>query len=33
MDQTKEGGGSWPTGIFAITLFVEDLQAVFITIL
>ena len=27
MDQTKEGGGSWPTGIFAITLFVEDLQA------
>jgi catechol 2,3-dioxygenase-like lactoylglutathione lyase family enzyme len=27
MDQTKEGAGSWPTGIFAITLFVEDLQA------
>ena len=27
MDQTREGGGSWPTGIFAITLFVEDLQA------
>lgn len=26
MDQTKEGAGSWPTGIFAITLFVEDLQ-------
>ena len=26
MDQTNEGGGSWPTGIFAITLFVEDLQ-------
>ena len=27
MDQTTEGTGSWPTGIFAITLFVEDLQA------
>ena len=27
MDQTREGMGSWPTGIFAITLFVEDLQA------
>ena len=27
MDQTKEGAGSWPTSIFAITLFVEDLQA------
>ena len=26
MDQTKEGAGSWPTSIFAITLFVEDLQ-------
>ena len=25
MDHTKEGAGSWPTGIFAITLFVEDL--------
>ena len=28
MDQTKEGTGSWPKGIFAITLFVEDLQVV-----
>ncbi len=27
MDQTTEGAGSWPTNIFAITLFVEDLQA------
>ena len=27
MDQTTQGKGSWPTGIFAITLFVEDLQA------
>ena len=27
MDQTKQGTGSWATGIFAITLFVEDLQA------
>jgi len=27
MDKTKEGTGSWATGIFAITLFVEDLQA------
>lgn len=27
MDQVKEGAGSWITGIFAITLFVEDLQA------
>jgi catechol 2,3-dioxygenase-like lactoylglutathione lyase family enzyme len=27
MDQTTKGAGSWPTGIFAITLFVEDLQA------
>ena len=27
MDQTREGTGPWPTGIFAITLFVEDLQA------
>jgi catechol 2,3-dioxygenase-like lactoylglutathione lyase family enzyme len=27
MDQTTEGTGSWPAGIFAITLFVEDLQA------
>jgi catechol 2,3-dioxygenase-like lactoylglutathione lyase family enzyme len=27
MDQTTEGTGSWPTGIFAITLFIEDLQA------
>jgi catechol 2,3-dioxygenase-like lactoylglutathione lyase family enzyme len=26
MDQPKEGTHSWPTGIFAITLFVEDLQ-------
>jgi catechol 2,3-dioxygenase-like lactoylglutathione lyase family enzyme len=27
LDQTTEGAGPWPTGIFAITLFVEDLQA------
>jgi catechol 2,3-dioxygenase-like lactoylglutathione lyase family enzyme len=27
MDQTKEGASSWATNIFAITLFVEDLQA------
>ena len=27
MDQTTESAGSWPTSIFAITLFVEDLQA------
>jgi len=27
MDQTTEGASPWPTGIFAITLFVEDLQA------
>ena len=27
MDQTTEGANSWVTGIFAITLFVEDLQA------
>ena len=27
MDQTTEGAGSWATGIFAITLFVEDLHA------
>ena len=27
MDQTTEGASSWPTGIFAITLFVEDLPA------
>ena len=27
MDQTKQGTGSWATDIFAITLFVEDLQA------
>ena len=27
MDQTTDGAGPWPTGIFAITLFVEDLQA------
>jgi catechol 2,3-dioxygenase-like lactoylglutathione lyase family enzyme len=26
MDQTKEGTGAWPKDIFAITLFVEDLQ-------
>ena len=25
MDQTKEGASSWAKGIFAITLFVEDL--------
>jgi catechol 2,3-dioxygenase-like lactoylglutathione lyase family enzyme len=27
MDQTTEGTSSWPTNIFAITLFVDDLQA------
>jgi catechol 2,3-dioxygenase-like lactoylglutathione lyase family enzyme len=27
MDQTTQGAVSWPAGIFAITLFVEDLQA------
>ena len=27
MNQIKEGAGSWVTGIFAITLLVEDLQA------
>jgi catechol 2,3-dioxygenase-like lactoylglutathione lyase family enzyme len=27
MGHTEEGMGSWSTGIFAITLFVEDLQA------
>ena len=27
MGQNIEGTGAWPTGIFAITLFVEDLQA------
>ena len=27
MDQTTPGAGSWPTGLFAITLFVEDLPA------
>ena len=27
MDQTTKGAGPLPTGIFAITLFVEDLQA------
>jgi catechol 2,3-dioxygenase-like lactoylglutathione lyase family enzyme len=27
MDQATEGSGSWPTGIFAITLFIEDLLA------
>jgi len=27
MDQITEGTGSWPTGIFAVTLFVEDLPA------
>lgn len=27
MDQLKKGAGSWPAGIFAITLFVEDLPA------
>ena len=27
MDQTTKGANSWVTGIFAITLFVEDLQA------
>jgi catechol 2,3-dioxygenase-like lactoylglutathione lyase family enzyme len=27
MDQTTKGAGSWAKGIFAITLFVEDLQA------
>ena len=27
MDQIPQGNRAWPTGIFAITLFVEDLQA------
>jgi catechol 2,3-dioxygenase-like lactoylglutathione lyase family enzyme len=27
MDQTTQSTGSWTTGIFAITLFFEDLQA------
>jgi catechol 2,3-dioxygenase-like lactoylglutathione lyase family enzyme len=27
MNQTTEGASSWPTSLFAITLFVEDLQA------
>jgi len=27
MDQIEEGAGSWVTGIFAITLLVDDLQA------
>jgi len=27
MDQIKKGAGSWVTGLFAITLLVEDLQA------
>jgi catechol 2,3-dioxygenase-like lactoylglutathione lyase family enzyme len=27
MDQTTQGAVAWPTGLFAITLFVEDLQA------
>jgi len=27
MDQNKAGATSWATGLFAITLFVEDLQA------
>ena len=27
MDQTTADANSWPTSIFAITLFVEDLQA------
>jgi catechol 2,3-dioxygenase-like lactoylglutathione lyase family enzyme len=27
MEQATVGTGSWPAGIFAITLFVEDLQA------
>ena len=27
MNQISKGAGSWPTGIFAITLFVEDLPA------
>ena len=26
MEQTKGGTNSWPTGIFAITIFVEDLK-------
>jgi len=25
MNKNSKGAGSWPTGIFAITLFVEDL--------
>lgn len=27
MNQISKGTGSWPTGIFAVTLFVEDLPA------
>jgi catechol 2,3-dioxygenase-like lactoylglutathione lyase family enzyme len=27
MDQPTTGAGAWPTGIFAVTLFVEDLPA------
>ena len=27
MDQTNQDAGAWPLGIFAITLFVEDLPA------
>jgi len=27
MDQTNQDAGAWPAGIFAITLFVEDLPA------
>jgi catechol 2,3-dioxygenase-like lactoylglutathione lyase family enzyme len=27
VNHTPDGVGSWPTGLFAITLFVEDLQA------
>jgi catechol 2,3-dioxygenase-like lactoylglutathione lyase family enzyme len=27
MNQNPEDAGPWPTGIFAVTLFVEDLQA------
>jgi catechol 2,3-dioxygenase-like lactoylglutathione lyase family enzyme len=27
MNKVSEGAGSWPSSIFAITLFVEDLQA------
>ena len=27
MDKASESAGSWPSSIFAITLFVEDLQA------